>query len=339
MKTRVILLTATALALALSSAAQADTSKMKIALSNGYAGNSWRQAMLKSWDKVGKAAVADGTVAAADAFTTPAREAPQQAAQIQNLILQGYNAIVLDALSPDALNGAVKQACDAGIVVVAFDGLVTAPCAYKVTINLADTYGAEQVRQMAKFLPDGGNLLYVRGVAGTSIDDDITKGVMAEIAKHPNLKIVSTVEGDWDQTTAQKAVTGVLPSLPPIAGIIDQGGDGYGAAEAFRAAGRPLPIIMLGNRKDELVWWKDQLGKDPKYQTWSASEAPGMVTFAFWVAQQVLDGKKVPKEVPMGILEVTKDSLDAQLAATPDGGVANVEYTQKQVMDAIKAAQ
>lgn len=295
--------------------------------------------MLQSWAKVGNQAVKDGVVGAADAFTTAAREAPQQAAQIQNLILQGYDAIVLNALSPDALNGAVKQACDAGIVVVAFDGLVTEPCAHRVTVDLAETYGAEQVRQMAAMLPDGGNLLYIRGVAGTSIDNEITKGVEAEIAKHPNLKIVSTVNGDWDQTTAQKAVTGVLPSLPEIVGIIDQGGDGYGAAEAFRAAGRPLPIIMLGNRKDELVWWKDQLAQNPDYKTWSASEAPGMATFAFWVAQQILDGKEVPHDVPMGILVVDQKDLDKQLAATPDGGVANVEYTQDEVVKAIADAK
>jgi ribose transport system substrate-binding protein len=333
------LLAASGLSICLIAPATADTSGKKIALSNGYAGNSWRQSMLESWKKIGDKAVADKTVAAADAFTTAAKEAPQQAAQIQNLILQGYDAIVLNALSPDALNGAVKQACDAGIVVVAFDGLVTEPCATKVTIDLAETYGAEQVRQMAKRLPNGGNLLYIRGVAGTSIDDDITKGVLREIEKHPTLKIVSTVHGDWDQTTAQKAVTGVLPSLPAIAGIIDQGGDGYGTAEAFRSAGRPLPIIMLGNRKDELVWWKQQIKSSSGYDTWSASEAPGMATFAFWVAQQILDGKHVPKEVPMDILFVDSASLDAQIAATPDGGVANVEYSQDDVVKAISAVK
>lgn len=44
--------------------AHADTSGKKIALSNNYAGNSWRQAMLKSYDIVTKQAVADGIVAA-----------------------------------------------------------------------------------------------------------------------------------------------------------------------------------------------------------------------------------------------------------------------------------
>ena len=40
----------------------ADTSGKKIAFSNNYAGNSWRQAMLKSYDIVTKKAVADGVV-------------------------------------------------------------------------------------------------------------------------------------------------------------------------------------------------------------------------------------------------------------------------------------
>src|SRR5271157_4267897 len=70
-----------ALALALSAAggAQADTHTKKIAFSNNYAGNSWRQAMLKSYDLVTKKAVADGAVAAADVFTTADKEVATQA--------------------------------------------------------------------------------------------------------------------------------------------------------------------------------------------------------------------------------------------------------------------
>ena len=116
-------------ALLVAGGAVAGTADKKIALSNNYAGNSWRQSMLKSWDKVTKQAVADGIVAAADPFTTSENQVTEQAAQIQNLILQGYNAIVINAASPDALNGVVKQACDAGIIVVSFDGIVTEPCA------------------------------------------------------------------------------------------------------------------------------------------------------------------------------------------------------------------
>jgi ribose transport system substrate-binding protein len=316
--------------------ASADTSGKKIAFSNNYAGNSWRQAMLKSYDIVTKKAVADHVVAAADVFTTADKEVPTQAAQIQNLILQGYDAIVINASSPDALNGAIKQACDAGIVVVSFDGIVTEPCAWRVVVDFKDM-GRQEVEQMAKFQPKGGNLLEIRGLAGTSIDDAIHAGILEGVAKHTEFKIAASVTGDWDQTTAQKAVATVLPSLPVVAGVVDQGGDGYGAAQAFAAAGQPRPTIIMGNRQDELQWWKEQKTKDG-YVTWSASIAPGVSTLAFWVAQQILDGNKnVPHDLLVPYLAFTQDDFEAVLPTLEKGSVASHEYTQADAIKAIKA--
>jgi ribose transport system substrate-binding protein len=314
----------------------ADTSGKKIAFSNNYAGNSWRQAMLKSYDAVTKKAVADKTVGAADVFTTADKEVPTQAAQIQNLILQGYDAIVINASSPDALNGAIKQACDAHIVVVSFDGTVTEPCAWRVVVDFKDM-GKQEVEQMAKFQPKGGNLLEIRGLAGTSIDEAIHQGILEGVKAHPEFKIVSSVTGDWDQTTAQKAVATVLPSLPAVIGIVDQGGDGYGAAQAFAAAGKPRPTIIMGNRQDELQWWKEQKAKDG-YTTWSASIAPGVSTLAFWVAQQILDGdKNVPHDLLVPYLAFTQADFEAALPTIEKGGVASHEYTQADAKTAIAA--
>jgi ribose transport system substrate-binding protein len=317
-------------------AASADTKDRKIAFSNNYAGNSWRQAMLKSYDIVTKKAVGDGIVAAADVFTTADKEVPTQAAQIQNLILQGYNAIVINASSPDALNGAIKQACDAGIVVVSFDGIVTEPCAWRVVVDFKDM-GKQEVEQMAKFQPKGGNLLEIRGLAGTSIDEAIHNGILDGVAAHPEFKIVASVTGDWDQTTAQKAVATVIPSMPDIVGVVDQGGDGYGAAQALAAAGKPRPTIIMGNRQDELQWWKEQKDKDG-YTTWSASIAPGVSTLAFWVAQQILDGHKdVPHDLLVPYLAFTQADFEAALPTIEKGSVASHEYTQADAIAAIKA--
>ena len=154
---------------------------------------------------------------------------------------------------------------------------------------------------------------------------------------HPEFKIVGSVTGDWDQTTAQKAVATVLPSLPPIVGVVDQGGDGYGAAQAFAAAGKPRPTIIMGNRQDELEWWKEQKAKDG-YKTWSASIAPGVSTLAFWVAQQVLDGNaNIPHDLLVPYLAFTQDDFEAELPNIPKGGVASHEYTRADAIAAIKA--
>lgn len=323
---KLLLASATIACVVVPAAAMADTASMKIALSNNYAGNSWRQAMLTSWQKVTGEAVKAGVVAAADPFTTSENQATEQAAQIQNMILQGYNAIVIDAASPTALNGAIKEACDAGITVVSFDGIVTEPCAWRIAVDFK-AMGESQVEYLAKKIPAGGNLLEIRGLAGVSVDDEISAGIHAGVAKYPQFKIVGSVHGDWAQDVTQKAVAGILPSLPDIAAVVTQGGDGYGAAEAFEAAKRPTPTIVLGNRQDELVWWKKQ--KDAsKYETMSVSIAPGVSTLAFWVAQQILDGKTVKKDLVVPFLRINQDDLENSLKTTQAGGVANVDYSQ-----------
>ena len=334
--TRTILMASAALA-CLAGTGVADTSDKRIALSNNYAGNSWRQAMLESWAKVTGQAVTDGVVAAADAFTTAENQATEQAAQIQNMILQGYDAIVVNAASPTALNGAIKEACDAGIVVVSFDGIVDEPCAWRVAVDF-EAMGKSQLDYLKTALPDGGNLLEIRGLAGVFVDDAISAGIHAGVAENAQFKIAGSVHGDWAQDVAQKAVAGILPSLPEIAGVVTQGGDGYGAAQAFAAAGRPMPIIIMGNRQDELKWWKEQ--KDANgYTTMSVSIAPGVSTLAFWVAQQILDGKDVPKDLTVPFLRIDQDTLEANLETTPEGGVANVEYSQEDAIQVIEAAR
>ncbi len=331
------LLLGAAAAVLAASAAAADTADKKIALSNNYAGNSWRQAMLTSWDTVTSQAVADGVVAAADAFTTAENQATEQAAQIQNMILQGYDAIVLNAASPTALNGAVKEACDAGITVVSFDGIVTEPCAWRIAVDFKQM-GKDEVLYLSERLPEGGKLLEIRGLAGVFVDDEISAGIHEGVAETGKFEIVGSVHGDWAQDVAQKAVAGILPSLPDdIVGVVTQGGDGYGAAQAFDAAGRDMPLIIMGNRQDELAWWKEQ--KDAGgYETMSVSIAPGVSTLAFWVAQQILDGKEVPKDLTVPFLRIDQDNLEDNLANTPAGGVANVEYSQEDAIAVIEGA-
>jgi len=64
-----------------------------------------------------------------------------------------------------------------------------------------------------------------------------------------------------------------------------------------------------------------------------------MSTLAFWVAQQILDGTDVPKELSVPFLTIDQAGLDAALASTPAGSVANVDYSLDDALTAIAAAQ
>jgi ribose transport system substrate-binding protein len=321
-------------ALAADGAATASTADKGIALSNSYAGNSWRQVMIRAWEKAANQAISDGVIAKTKVVNAN-NSATEQASQIENLILEGWNAIVIDAGSPTALNGTIEEACAAGIVVVVFDGIATAPCAYKVTFDFV-RQGTLMTEFMAKQLGGKGNLIEVRGIAGVATDDDVGRGTQEILAGFPDLKIVATVNGEWTPPVAQKEVAAILPSLPQIDGALVQGA-GYGVYQAFKAAGRPIPPIIFGNYQEEFVVWNELLAADPNYKTISIAPAPSVSTVAFWVAQQILAGKEVPKDLIVPLLVIDSDNLAAWTKATPAGEVAAPIYSRDWTVEMIDA--
>jgi ribose transport system substrate-binding protein len=314
--------------------AAGDTSKKRIALTDGFSSNAWEQSAWNSWKAVAEKAVKDGVIKE-QKIITGNDDPAQQITQLQNLVLEGYDAIVIDAASPTALNGGIKDACDAGIVVVVYDSLATEPCAIKLNVDYRD-YGVQETNYLAKQLGGKGNILEIRGVAGSQVDIDISAGINDTLKKYPDMKKVGTVYGNWDGTITQKQVATLLPTLPQVDGVLDQGGDGYGSYQAFKAAGKPIPVIIMGNRQDELALWKGM--KATGYKTYSVSSAPGMSTIAFWIAQQVLAGKKVPNTVNVPLLAIQEDTLDAWLAATPVGTAASPNYTKEDTVALIDAS-
>jgi ribose transport system substrate-binding protein len=219
---------------------------------------------------------------------------------------------------------------------VAFAIGVTEPSAYRVDYNL-DTYAKEELDYLTQRLDKRvANLLEIRGIAGDGFDKRLHAGVVKAIQEHASFKIVGEVYGQWTATVAQKEVSSILPSLPKLDAVLTQGGDGYGAAMAFKSANRPLPIIIMGNRQDELALWKS-VHKANGYETFSLAATPSVSQVAFWVAQQILAGKKAPKFVEVPLLTINQSDLDAWLAKVPQGGVVNVDYPQALVAQIIDA--
>lgn len=311
-----------------------DTSEKKIALAKFPAGNSWLRAMAQSWERVTGAAVASGIVAAANTYTTREDDPDEQSAQIRKLVDNGYDAIVLIAGSPDGLNAAVKEACDVGVIVVSFDAVVSEPCAWRVNADFV-AMGEREIAYLSSRV-GGGNLLEIRGLEGVSLDAEISAGIHQAVAETSSFDIAASVRGNWEQDIAKAAVAAVLPDLPEIVAVATQGGDGYGTAQAFAEAGRDMPIIILGNRYEELAWWQRQK-EASGYETLSIAIPPGASTLAFWVAQQILEGADVPKDIEVPLLVIDQESLEIYLAQTEPGGLANVEYSLPEAQAIISA--
>ena len=325
---------AVVLGVGLMGAAQAASAKPVIALSNAYYGNTWRHQMVESFQAAAEQAKKAGKVAG---FTVLNGDGSvnQQVSQMGSLILKGVNAIAIDSASETALNGVINKACHAGITVVAFDSIASAPCAYKLNFDFVH-YQAKLARYVVKRLHGKGNVIVVRGVKGSAPDHDMYQGQMSVLKKHPGIKVVATVYGQATGSVAQSAIANVLPSLPHVDAVLTQGGgDDYGVAQAFEQYGgwytKHMPIITGGGSSNFIHWWAAEHKKNG-YTTISMNTTPGIGGAAFWLTYDIVKGAKPAKTMIMPVATVTQDNL-AQYANMKPGLIVSPSYSEKWVKE------
>ena len=182
-----------------------------VGLANTFSGNSWRAQMVAELTAAADKLKASGTLK--DYIVSDATgNTTSQIQQVQNMIASGVDAIVIDANSETALNPAIEAAHKAGIVVVAFDNTVTSPYAIEVSVDQVK-FGAGGGEWLAKKLNGKGNIIVLSGLAGTPVNNmRWNEGAKKALAKYPGIKVLTEVNVNWDQATAQQAVANLLPT-------------------------------------------------------------------------------------------------------------------------------
>ncbi len=208
-------------------------------LSNNFLGNDFRVQMTKTAQVAAGKAPLKGAV---DLHVENSDNSVQaQIASLNSIILKKPDAIIVDPGSPTGLNSVLERACSQGILIIAFDQEVTAPCAYNVQIdwNAASQTGANWLAQTLK---GNGTILQDTGLAGVSVSDDLNKGFQTALAQYPNLRVAGTYQGQYAQGPEQQGVSSLLASNARVDGILTQG---YctGAMKALQSAGRAMPAM------------------------------------------------------------------------------------------------
>ncbi|MDL2401668.1 ABC transporter substrate-binding protein [Rhizobium mayense] len=306
--------------------------KPVIALSNAYYGNTWRHQMVDAFEAAAKQAKADGKIADYIVVNGDGSVA-QQSSQIGELILKGVKVLAVDAASETAVNGVIEKACKAGIIVISFDSVASAPCNYQLNFDFKG-YKAQQAEAVIKMLGGKGNIIQVRGVKGSAPDNDMYNSQMSVLKKYPDIKVVATVYGQATASVAQAAITNVLPSLPRVDAVLGQGGsDDVGIAQAFEQFGgqyaNHMPIIEGGGGTDFVKWWANQSQKNG-YKTISMNTTPGIGGAAFWLGLALAEGAKAPKMMIMPVATVDEKNL-AEYAKLPGGQIISPTYSPEWV--------
>jgi rhamnose transport system substrate-binding protein len=149
-----------------------------------------------------------------------AATAASQIPAIQAAITKGANALVVSATDPAALCPTLKSAMAKGITVVTYDS--DAPACRDLFINQASTaqIGTSEVDLLAKQINSTGDIAIVSAAASAPNQNAWIGYMKQQLAKYPNMHLVSTVYGNDDPTTATQVTQGLLQHYPNLKGII-----------------------------------------------------------------------------------------------------------------------
>ena len=272
--------------------------KYKIALSNSYMGNDWRQLMIKTAQIVAeKEPYADKVDLE---VVTCEDTAEAQSASIDALVEEGYDAILIEAASPTALIPSIQRAQEAGIVIVTFDNTVEAEGVYRVSTDLADLSTA-WAEWLAAQCGEGSNIIVDTGIAGSTSGNTMYEAAMA-VFEENNMNVVSEFASEYADGVGQEQIAGVLAANDDVDGVYSlcYANTVY---NAFTDAGRELvPTTSFNSNIGQITAYDNEM------DVLIGQNTPGLGAEALKIAVDVLDGEDVPQETMIQAVLLTNDT-------------------------------
>lgn len=189
-------------------------------------------------------------------------------------VSQGVDAIVMIPDFGKSQLPSIQAATKAGVKVVtwAADPGGTPGKDYVAYVDWSTPdAGAAWIDWMAKQLGEKGNLVYLGGPAGNPVSQGTLKGMVSELKKYPEMKLLTGDSDfpatDWDQSKAQSTMASLIAKYSEIDGVItDDSSSSVGALHAFTASNRKFPII--GTLESNLLacTYQDAKGSHPELQ-------------------------------------------------------------------------
>lgn len=262
------------------------------------------------------AAKVDVTVQAANSIT----DTTGQADKLSGLANQSFGCFIVNPITGTNLIQGVAALSAKNTPIVNIDSPIDADAAKAANAKIS-TYigtdnadaGAQAAAEMAKLLPAGGKVALIGGTAG-----DVTSGARLDgftQGKPANLDIVTTVAADWDRQTALTKANDLMTANPDLAAFFVANDDmGLGVAQAIANKSKTgqIKVISVDGNKDAFEAIKTG-GIDAV-----VAQFPYVIgAMGMEACKAAIAGKTLPANVKAPVQVVTKDNVDAALAAAP----------------------
>jgi ribose transport system substrate-binding protein len=224
----------------------------------------------------------------------------------ENLISQGFDALLLSPQTDSNLQPAVESAEAASIPVINVNDAVI-PAARNYVGNVQRDNGVRVARWFLENRPNGGKVAVIEGQAGVFAAGQRTKGFSETISQGGKFKVVASLPGNWDRQVAYDAAATILQQNPDLIGFYaNNDGMALGVVEAVKAAGLKDKVVVFGTD-----------GISDAYASIRAGELTGTVDsfpvltgeVAMETALRLIGKQKLPRVVTTPQALITKDNV------------------------------
>jgi len=232
--------------------------------------------------------------------------AAKQLADVENLVVQGVDALIIVPIDEKAILPGIRKANAQGIPVIAITRIPGAGVLTTIATN-GDYANGKASGELLREATGGSGKIAMIGIAYNLWRIDERERGFDDAIAGSDLEIVARQAGD-DQARTQDVVAGILVAHPDLAGIwCTFSNQVVGAADALRMAGRK-DVALTGIDADKAIierirsgWVTGTAAQFPRVQGRLAAEA----------AFRHLQGQPVKEsyEVPVGL--VTPENADA----------------------------
>jgi len=235
----------------------------------------------------------------------------EQFNMLQDQLIRDIDVLVVAPLRPTTLTPIFEQAKQSGIPVLLID--TDAPWEGKVTFIGTGNYeaGRQAGEYMLQKLPDGGNVVIIRGAMGDLTHDERTNGFLDAI-EGTDIKVVAIQAANSERGMGMDVMQNLLQAHPDIDGVYATNDEmALGALRAIQTAGIEKDIVTIGfdGTPDALKSVRDGgLTATIKQDSYMIGY------YGIEYAVKYLNGEIVEKEVPVPTLVIDKTNVEEEVA-------------------------
>ena len=270
---------------------------LKIGLSFQELDNPYFAVMKQAFDDAGRSL-------GAELFVTDARhDVTKQINDIEDLVQRGVDILLINPTDSVGVEGAVRAAKTAGVVVVAVDAQANGPIDAFVGSKNYDA-GFLAGEYLGKILNGRGSVAILDGIPVVPILERV-RGFKAGIAKYPGLTLVDTQNGKQERSVALSVTENMIQSHPDLAGLFSvNDGGALGALAAIDASGKKIALVSV----DGLAEVVNAITKGGAFKATVAQFPRDQIRIALGIALAKKWGANVPKEIPIDVKLLTPEN-------------------------------